>query len=66
MSARDSFYQHLDQCDQCRNHPADLCLDGVLLMDEAMEESMPMSYDLMRWQKGVTGEERKSLAGRRE
>jgi hypothetical protein len=26
------FHKHLDICSQCRNHPFDLCKDGVILL----------------------------------
>lgn len=29
------FHEHLDRCEQCRNHPFDLCQEGHLLLHAA-------------------------------
>lgn len=31
----DEFHEHLDRCDQCRNHPFDLCKEGESLLKKA-------------------------------
>lgn len=33
----DKFHKHLDQCEQCRNHPFALCPEGANLLREAAE-----------------------------
>jgi hypothetical protein len=35
MNIIDKFYEHLDACEQCRNHPFDLCLTGDKLLIKA-------------------------------
>lgn len=32
---RDGFHKHLDGCEQCRNHPHDLCTVGAVLIRAA-------------------------------
>lgn len=33
------FHDHLDECDQCRNHPCDLCPDGLKIIKSMMTEA---------------------------
>ena len=40
MSA-DIFHAHLDVCQQCREHPFDLCKEGAVLLREAAEGLPP-------------------------
>ena len=39
MDTADKFYKHLDECEQCRNHPFDLCLTGDKLLIKAVTTS---------------------------
>ena len=32
------FYRHLDECEQCRNHPFNLCVVGQRKIREAIYE----------------------------
>lgn len=32
------FYEHLDKCKQCREHPMELCAEGARLLQQAATE----------------------------
>ena len=32
----DRFHQHLDRCEQCREHPTNLCPLGQIILNAAM------------------------------
>jgi hypothetical protein len=34
------FHAHLDECEQCRNHPFELCSKGAQLLVQTSEESL--------------------------
>jgi hypothetical protein len=36
---RDAFHRHLDQCEQCREHPFALCREGDILIRAAAREA---------------------------
>ena len=36
VSGADEFYDHLDSCWQCREHPFDLCPKGDILLRQAV------------------------------
>lgn len=36
IKRRDAFHRHLDQCQQCREHPFDLCDEGARLLHAAV------------------------------
>lgn len=40
------FNNHLDACQQCANHPFDLCADGLRLLYEAA--GMPTQFHAVR------------------
>lgn len=35
------FHRHLDQCQQCRDQPFNLCPSGYLLLNQAVQETAP-------------------------
>lgn len=37
------FHEHMDQCDQCREHPFDLCRSGAKLLTSAPDMREPVS-----------------------
>lgn len=42
----DHFHAHLDVCEQCRNHPFNLCRKGYVLLVAAAAVSQPTGASL--------------------
>jgi len=32
------FHKHLDECEQCRNRPFDLCTEGLKILQEEIQD----------------------------
>lgn len=39
MTATETFYRHLDCCQQCREEPFNLCIIGAIWIKKAVAES---------------------------
>ena len=48
MTHRERFDAHLDECDQCRTRPFDLCWQGQLLIEAAGQETAIVLADRIR------------------
>jgi hypothetical protein len=35
------FHEHIDSCEQCRNHPFELCSAGLILLNAAAKGEKP-------------------------
>lgn len=48
-AAADRFHRHLDGCQQCRNHPMNLCVAGADLLRRAVTEPrVAPPYDVIQ------------------
>ena len=43
----DKFHAHLDICEQCREHPFDLCREGSRLLEEAASDSVTVDLSTL-------------------
>lgn len=46
---RDDFHRHLDRCQQCSNHPFDLCTEGAKLLELAGAPEREIELAQIKW-----------------
>lgn len=56
-SSKNLFHDHLDECDHCREHPFDLCVDGKAAMQAEISR---MSSHFAAWRTTPLNGESKS------